>query len=129
MNDNKVNEIFGAPIIDEVETSELSELECTEYDSELDNEAYIDNALKEIVEDINGSLEKIKDLAELQESPRAWEVYSTMNKTKIDAIERLAAIQKDRIKQTGNKQIAGTITNNQINVSGVNINDILKKLE
>lgn len=85
---------------------------------------YIEDELKDTVTQINDAADKILNLAEISEQPRAYEVYGTLLKTKIDALKELSTIRKQQ-----DKQVAGVINNTQINASGTNINEILKAMK
>jgi hypothetical protein len=86
-------------------------------------DTYIEDELKDTVTQINDAADKILNLAKTSEQPKAYEVYGTLLKTKIDALKELNNIRKGT-----EKQVAGVINNTQINASGTNINEILKAM-
>jgi hypothetical protein len=86
-------------------------------------DSYVEDALKDTVTQINDAADEILKLAEISEQPRAYEVYGTLLKTKIDALKEL-----NNIRRGAEKQVAGVINNTQINAAGTNINEILKAM-
>lgn len=126
MNESKINEIFGAPEeIEEVQGELVETNETNEKEESTENDSYIDRELKNIIGEIDEQLNDIVKLAQDQESPRAYEVFSTLLKTKIDAIEKLANIERDKRKKVPESV---TINNTQNNV-GLNVKDIIKNMK
>jgi hypothetical protein len=91
-----------------------------------ENEKYIELELKNAINTTNDASIKILELAEISESPRAYEVAATMIKTKLDALKELKDLRRKKPEQsTGNT----VVNNTQINgVFPTNINEVLKKL-
>jgi len=133
MNTNKLDEMFGVVDVTDYEVEpETSlpikrDLETTEQ-SLTDNDRYIDSELKDVIEMTSRGADEVLELASISESPRAYEVFSTLLKTKIDAIQQLANIERERRKTQPT-----SINNTQVNIGdnipkGTNINEILKAL-
>ena len=137
MNNEKLKEIFTgeAPgsfkpegTMEVISTTENVLPAALESVPQSDVELYIEQELKDTIQELNDGAAEIKKIAEISEHPRAFEVYSTLLKTKIDALKELSANEANKKKQQF--QQANTIHNTQVNVTqGTNINEILKALE
>lgn len=128
MDTKKLAEVFNMP--EDIEDIDALVVKDTEESTSTQvvlskNEQYIDQHIKDVVESVNEAKEDILNLARITESPRAFEVYSTLLNTKLSALSKLSDIEKYRTKNG-----AETINNTQINIdsAGVNINELLKNI-
>lgn len=131
MDNKKLEKVFNMPTescaeIVPQETYELCENNHPSDQKLSENDQYIDHQIKSVVGAVDEAKDDILNLARITESPRAFEVYSTLLNTKLNALSKLADIEKDK-----RKRYADTINNTQINIDaqGININDLLSVIE
>jgi len=80
------------------EIVEKPPLEISESDIIMDDYEYARQNLKSIIESAQTSIEDLSSIASTSESPRAYEVLSTLMKTIVDANKDLLELQK-KVKQ------------------------------
>lgn len=107
--------IFNLPVVDDgdVKSGELQQLPVVDKKVESDFEYARDN-LRDMIDHAKLALDELQAIAETTEAPRAFEVYSTLIKTTVEAnIELLNIHQKKKktIEEEGPKQ---QVTNNSL---------------
>ena len=105
--------IFNLPVVDDgdVKSGELQQLPVVDKKVESDFEYARDN-LRDMIDHAKLALDELQAIAETTEAPRAFEVYSTLIKTTVEAnIELLNIHQKKTIEEEGPKQ---QVTNNSL---------------
>lgn len=80
------------------EIVEKPPLQISESDIIMDDYEYARQNLKSIIESAQTSIEDLSSIASTSESPRAYEVLSTLMKTIVDANKDLLELQK-KVKQ------------------------------
>jgi len=153
MSRDKIAESLGVRKDDEIELEAECEEELLpevveESPSEVieDEEIHQDEYTKQNLEDLelarsniqniinvgDDSLKDMIDLAKQSESPRAFEVASTLMKTLLDANKEFIDVstkKKDTIEKTKNSQGGGNTTNVTNNNLILSTTDLLKKLK
>lgn len=96
------------------------ELVSKDYDSEddlIDDYQFARENLKNLINNANRALDDLSAIAQLSESPRAYEVLSTLMKTMVDANKDLLELQK-KMKSLRNESVSAanpnSITNNSL---------------
>jgi len=98
LNLNDEIEPISEIIADSREIVEKPPLEISESDIIMDDYEYARQNLKSIIESAQTSIEDLSSIASTSESPRAYEVLSTLMKTIVDANKDLLELQK-KVKQ------------------------------
>ena len=139
--DKKISELFG---IDQLPVDQSSNLPAVvpeapvsstnTDDATVDGDYnYARKNIRELIERGMIDLEDIASIAKQSESPRAYEVMSTILKTVIDANKDLLTLAKAKkeIKQlpSGTGAPPGTVNNNLIVAPTSKINKFLEQLE
>lgn len=139
--DKKISELFG---IDQLPVDQSSNLPAVvpeapvsstnTDDATVDGDYnYARKNIRELIERGMIDLEDIASIAKQSESPRAYEVMSTILKTVIDANKDLLTLAKAKkeIKQlpSGTGAPPGTVNNNLIVAPTSKINKLLEQLE
>jgi hypothetical protein len=123
--DIDLKEVFGVPKVIETSNNEMEVYEGevvnenTQSDIDSDYEFARKN-IKKVLEDSENILSSITQVAKLSESPRAFEVVSTMMKTIVDANKDLIKLHKEvkDIKEKSEPSKTGpnhgSVTNNAV---------------
>jgi CHASE3 domain sensor protein len=99
------------------ETKEIAPLEkspiISSNDEVMDDYYYARENLKEIISSAQQSIADLSSIASTSESPRAYEVLSTMMKTIVDANKDLLELQKSvkKLKEEDKKDNPQNVTN------------------
>ena len=101
-----------AEAIEESRVTVMNETPSTDNDVE-DDYKYARENLKEIIDSAQQSIADLASIASTSESPRAYEVLSTMMKTIVDANKDLLELQKSvkKLKEDNNTSAPQNVTN------------------
>jgi hypothetical protein len=108
--------------INENKVSVMAPINAGEDDFE-----YARKNLKSIIETASTAIDDLSDIATSSESPRAYEVLSTLMKTTIEANKDLLNLQKQMKDIKGNEQSEKSVTNNAVFVGSTS--ELLKMLK
>ena len=103
-----------AEIIEETkQIAPLEKISSTGNDEVMDDYYYARENLKEIISSAQQSIADLSSIASTSESPRAYEVLSTMMKTIVDANKDLLELQKSvkKLKEEDKKDNPQNVTN------------------
>ena len=103
-----------AEIIEETnQITPLEKISSTGNDEVMDDYYYARENLKEIISSAQQSIADLSSIASTSESPRAYEVLSTMMKTIVDANKDLLELQKSvkKLKEEDKKDNPQNVTN------------------
>lgn len=118
------------PIAEEIEESRVTRIEpeVINDDEVMDDYYYARENLKEIISNAQQSIADLSSIASTSESPRAYEVLSTMMKTIVDANKDLLELQKSvkKLKEEDQKDNS-TVTNNALYVGSTG--DLMKLIK
>ena len=91
----------------------LEKISSTGNDEVMDDYYYARENLKEIISSAQQSIADLSSIASTSESPRAYEVLSTMMKTIVDANKDLLELQKSvkKLKEEDKKDNPQNVTN------------------
>lgn len=128
IEDTSIEEQEVLPV--EINDGEILPAEKSNYSQEpLDDIEFARNNIKELLNKGTDSLDELITLAKQSESPRAFEVVSTMMKTMLDANKEFVDMsQKKKYEQedTGSVQSQTNVTNNNLILSTT---DLLKMMK
>ena len=101
-----------AEVIEESRVTVMNETPSTDNDVD-DDYKYARENLKEIINSAQQSIADLASIASTSESPRAYEVLSTMMKTIVDANKDLLDIHKSvkKLKEDNNTSAPQNVTN------------------
>ena len=101
-----------AEVIEESRVTVMNETPSTDNDID-DDYKYARENLKEIIDSAQQSIADLASIASTSESPRAYEVLSTMMKTIVDANKDLLDIHKSvkKLKEDNNTSAPQNVTN------------------
>ena len=101
-----------AEAIEESRVTVMNETPSTDNDVD-DDYKYARENLKEIIDSAQQSIADLASIASTSESPRAYEVLSTMMKTIVDANKDLLELQKSvkKLKEDNNTSAPQNVTN------------------
>jgi len=101
-----------AEVIEESRVTVMNETPSTDNDID-DDYKYARENLKEIIDSAQQSIADLASIASTSESPRAYEVLSTMMKTIVDANKDLLELQKSvkKLKEDNNTSAPQNVTN------------------
>jgi len=101
-----------AEAIEESRVTVMNETPSTDNDVD-DDYKYARENLKEIINSAQQSIADLASIASTSESPRAYEVLSTMMKTIVDANKDLLELQKSvkKLKEDNNTSAPQNVTN------------------
>jgi gas vesicle protein len=101
-----------AEAIEESRVTVMNETPSTDNDID-DDYKYARENLKEIIDSAQQSIADLASIASTSESPRAYEVLSTMMKTIVDANKDLLELQKSvkKLKEDNNTSAPQNVTN------------------
>jgi gas vesicle protein len=101
-----------AEAIEESRVTVMNEIPSTDNDID-DDYKYARENLKEIIDSAQQSIADLASIASTSESPRAYEVLSTMMKTIVDANKDLLELQKSvkKLKEDNNTSAPQNVTN------------------
>ena len=103
------------PIAEKIEESRVTPIEPESItdDEVMDDYYYARENLKEIISSAQQSIADLSSIASVSESPRAYEVLSTMMKTIVDANKDLLELQKSvkKLKEEDQKDSPQNVTN------------------
>ena len=101
-----------AEVIEESRVTVMNETPSTDNDID-DDYKYARENLKEIINSAQQSIADLASIASTSESPRAYEVLSTMMKTIVDANKDLLDIHKSvkKLKEDNNTSAPQNVTN------------------
>lgn len=101
-----------AETIEESRVTVMNETPSTDNDID-DDYKYARENLKEIIDSAQQSIADLASIASTSESPRAYEVLSTMMKTIVDANKDLLELQKSvkKLKEDNNTSAPQNVTN------------------
>ncbi len=101
-----------AEAIEESRVTVMNETPSTDNDID-DDYKYARENLKEIIDSAQQSIADLASIASTSESPRAYEVLSTMMKTIVDANKDLLELQKSvkKLKEDNNASAPQNVTN------------------
>ena len=101
-----------AEVIEESRVTVMNETPSTDNDID-DDYKYARENLKEIIDSAQQSIADLASIASTSESPRAYEVLSTMMKTIVDANKDLLELQKSvkKLKEEDKKDNPQNVTN------------------
>ena len=101
-----------AEAIEESRVTVMNETPSTDNDID-DDYKYARENLKEIINSAQQSIADLASIASTSESPRAYEVLSTMMKTIVDANKDLLELQKSvkKLKEDNNTSAPQNVTN------------------
>ena len=118
------------PIAEEIEESRVTRIEpeVINDDEVMDDYYYARENLKEIISNAQQSIADLSSIASTSESPRAYEILSTMMKTIVDANKDLLELQKSvkKLKEEDQKDNS-TVTNNALYVGSTG--DLMKLIK
>ena len=99
-------------VIEESRVTVMNEIPSTDNDID-DDYKYARENLKEIIDSAQQSIADLASIASTSESPRAYEVLSTMMKTIVDANKDLLDIHKSvkKLKEDNNTSAPKNVTN------------------
>ena len=99
-------------VIEESRVTVMNEIPSTDNDID-DDYKYARENLKEIIDSAQQSIADLASIASTSESPRAYEVLSTMMKTIVDANKDLLELQKSvkKLKEDNNTSAPKNVTN------------------
>ena len=99
-------------VIEESRVTVMNETPSTDNDID-DDYKYARENLKEIIDSAQQSIADLASIASTSESPRAYEVLSTMMKTIVDANKDLLDIHKSvkKLKEDNNTSAPQNVTN------------------
>jgi len=103
----------------------------TTNDDIADDYAYARKNLTDIIDTAQGAINNMADIASISESPRAYEVLSTLIKTVVDANQSLLVLQKQlkELKGTEKKPNPDVVNNTMFIGSTADLQKALNQLK
>ena len=109
-NDN-MNEIFNLPVEVEEKPKAISTIADRKAD---DDYEYARNNLRDMIDHAKLALDELHSIASVTEAPRAFEVYSTLIKSTVEANKELLDLHHKKKSLKGEEAVKPQVTNNSL---------------
>lgn len=109
-NDN-MNDIFNLPVEVEKKTKAISTIADRKAD---DDYEYARNNLKDMIDHSKLALDELYNIASVTEAPRAFEVYSTLIKSTVEANKELLDLHHKKKGLQDEENAKTQVTNNSL---------------
>ena len=100
---DKISESLGMVPYDEENNYEIIEPEIPENHDELEDYHFARDNIRAVIQNGNDAIDRMMDIAQQSQHPRAYEVIATLMKATLDANKDLIELDKKRLERTGMK--------------------------